>query len=276
MAKLTTSYITFDELEEIVNLFANVSGFDLSGYSRASLKRRVQRVMDLEAMDLVDLKNAITNVSGFHTFLMNEITVNVTEMFRDPAYYAALREDVFPYLETYPQLKAWSAGCSTGEEVYSMAILLAEANLYERSFIYGTDINVNVLEQAKKGIYPIDKLKLYSENYYATGAQNSFSDYYTAGYGAAIMNDNIRLRMLFSQHNLATDYIFNEFQLITCRNVLIYFDIELQKRIFQLFYESLAHLGFLCLGSKETLVHHEIMANFKIINKAHNIYQKIK
>lgn len=276
MAKLSTSYITFQELDEIVDLLKNISDFDLSGYTKSSLKRRIQRVLDLEGMDLVDLKNAITNVDGFQTLLMNEITVNVTEMFRDPPYFATLRQDVLPYLATYPRLKFWSAGCSTGEEVYSLAILLAEANLYERSFIYGTDVNQQVIETAKKGIYPVKKLKLYSENYHASGAINSLSDYYTAMYESAIFNQEIRQNILFSQHNLATDSVFNEFQLISCRNVLIYFDLELQNKVFNLFYESLSEFGFLCLGAKESLLHHDIMSNFKVINKEFNIYQKVK
>lgn len=275
MAKLTSSHISSQELQDIVELMGKVSGFNLSGYSKSSLKRRVQRVMDLACMDLVDIKSAIINVEGFHTYLMNEITVNVTEMFRDPPYHAALRSDVFPYLETFPRLKFWSAGCSTGEEVYSLAIMLTEAALYDRSFIYGTDVNHNVLEVAKKGIYPLKNFKLYTENYHATGAFNSLSDYYTAMYGSAIIHADIRRNILFSQHNLATDSTFNEFQLISCRNVLIYFDLELQNRVFHLFYESLSEFGFLCLGTKETLFNHEIMSKFKVISKQFNIYQKI-
>lgn len=276
MAKLNTSYITFEELEEVVTLLKNVSDFDLRGYTKSSLKRRIQRILDLQRMDIVDLKNAITNIDGFQNFLMNEITVNVTEMFRDPQYFAMLRQEVFPYLATYPRLKIWSAGCSTGQEVYSLAILLEESNLYDRSFIYGTDINNQVIEIAKKGIYPVKKLKLYSENYHATDAPHSLADYYTAMYENAIFNQKIRNNILFSQHNLANDSVFNEFQLISCRNVLIYFDIELQKKVFDLFYESLTEFGFLCLGAKESLSHHNIISKFKVINKEFNIYQKIK
>lgn len=167
-------------------------------------------------------------------------------------------------------------GLLDGEEVYSLAILLAEAGLYTRSFIYGTDINLNVLETAKKGIYPLKKFKLYSENYLGMSGLHSLSDYYTAMYDAAIIRSDIRQNMLFSQHNLATDYIFNEFQFISCRNVLIYFDLELQHKVFNLFYESLSEFGFLCLGAKETLINHEIKSKFKVINKEFNIYQKVK
>ncbi|WP_437920891.1 CheR family methyltransferase [Sphingobacterium sp. LRF_L2] len=276
MAKLSISHISFQELQEVVTLLRNVSDFDLSGYSKSSLKRRIQRVMDLERMDFVDLKNAVTNMGNFQMYLMNEITVNVTEMFRDPKYYATLRHEVLPYLETYPALKFWSAGCSTGEEVYSLAILLQETDLYPRSFIYGTDINIHVLETAKKGIYPIKKIKQYSENYNGTEGTGSLSDYYTAMYEAAIFNSDIRRNILFSQHNLVSDSVFNEFQFISCRNVLIYFDMELQNRVLQLFYDSLSEFGFLCLGPKETLLSRDIMVNFKVVNKEFNIYQKIK
>lgn len=276
MAKLTCSYIDLQELGEIIELVGKVSGFNLSGYSKSSLTRRVQRIMDMERMDVVDLKNAIVNVEGFHTYLMNEITVNVTEMFRDPLYYAALRRDIFPYLETFPRLKFWSAGCSTGEEVYSLAIMLAEAGLQDRSFIYGTDVNTVVLETAKKAIYPLHSMKHYTENYNATGAAHSLSDYYSAMYDAAIIHTDIRKNILFSQHNLSTDYVFNEFQFISCRNVLIYFDLELQSRILHLLYNSLSEFGFLCLGTKETLYTHELLSKFKVVNKKLNIYQKIK
>lgn len=276
MAKLEMAYISFQELEQIIDLFSKVSDFDLSGYTKSSLKRRIQRIMDLENMDIVDLKNAIINVDGFHTYLMQEVTVNVTEMFRDPKYYEALRRDVLPYLETFPRIKLWSAGCSTGEEVYSMAILLKEAELYDRAFIYGTDINGTVIETAKKGIYSLKKIKGYTENFNDSGSLNSLSAYYTAMYDAAIIHAELRKNILFSIHNLATDSIFNEFQFISCRNVLIYFDIHLQERVFNLLYNSLSEFGFLCLGSKETLLNHQVMKNFKVVNKEFNIYQKIK
>ena len=276
MAKLIPSHISFQELHDIIELVENVSGFNLKGYSQSSLKRRIQRVMDLQKMDIVDLKSAIINTAGFNSYFMNEITVNVTEMFRDPLYYAALRSDVMPYLATFPRLKCWSAGCSSGEEVYSLAIILQESGLYNRSFIYGTDVNTTVLETAKKAIYPLKLLRQYTENYNATSADHSLSNYYTAMYDAAIIHADVRKNTLFSQHNLTTDRVFNEFQFISCRNVLIYFNLELQKQIFQLFYDSLSKFGFLCLGTKETLFNHEIMSKFKVINKRFNIYQKIK
>jgi len=240
------------------------------------LKRRIQRIMGLEEMDFVDLKNAIVNLPGFHQFFVQEISVNVTEMFRDPAFYNKLNTDILPYLQSFQRIKIWSAGCSTGEEVYSLAILLKENKLSDRAFIYGTDINNKVLDIAKKGIYPLKKFKEYSDNFNAYNSKESLSNYYTAKYDAAIINHDLRQNILFSTHNLATDQVFNEFHLITCRNVLIYFDLELQERVINLFYESLALFGFLCLGTKETIMRHQIMNNFKVIDKELNIYQKIK
>ncbi|MFZ4863848.1 CheR family methyltransferase [Sphingobacterium sp. Mn56C] len=270
------NFISFEELDEIVYLLRNISDFDLSGYSKSSLKRRVERFMSVEKMDLVDLKNAILNIEGFENFFIQELTVNVTEMFRDPEFYKKLRELVFPYLKTYPRLRAWSAGSSTGEEAYSLAILLKEDGLLDRSFIYGTDISARVLDFARKGVYPIKKIKSYTDNFNRAGLTSDFSEHYTAMYDAAIINHEYRNKILFSTHNLVSDHVFNEFQLIMCRNVMIYFDKELQERALKLFYESLTLFGFLCLGSKESLFGHELNKNFKIIDKNLNIYQKIK
>lgn len=277
MDQLNSNFnIRFEELEDLIYLLKNVSDYDLSGYTKTSLKRRVQRIMALEKMDFMDLKNAIVNVEGFYNYFIQEITVNVTEMFRDPDFYTLLTREVFSYLKTFPKIKIWSAGCATGEEVYSLSIVLKENNLTDKSFIYGTDINHKVLETAKKGIYPIKKIKNYTENFNIYNSNEEFSTYYTAMYDAAIINHDLRKNMLFSIHNLATDNVFNEFQLIVCRNVLIYFDLELQKRVFTLFYESLCLFGFLCLGPKETLYNHEVNKKFKLVDKTYNIYQKIK
>ena len=268
--------LTFNQIEEVVVLLKNVSDYDLSGYTRSSLKRRIQRIMNLEHMDIVDLKNALVNTVGFQQYFAEEITVNVTEMFRDPVFFNKLTSDIIPYLKTFPRVKIWCAGCSTGEEVYSLAVLLQENNLSQRAFIYGTDVNSQVLEVAKKGIYPLQKLKEYSDNFNAYNSKESLSNYYTAGYDGAIINHDLRQNILFSTHNLATDQVFNEFHLITCRNVLIYFDVMLQERVINLFYESLALFGFLCLGTKETILRHPTLENFKVIDKELNIYQKIR
>ena len=268
--------IEFQDLEEIIYIVKNVSEFDLSGYSKSSLKRRIERFLQVEKIDIVDLKNAIINVRDFHNYLIQELVVNVTEMFRDPQFYISLKENVIPYLKTYPQLRIWSAGCSTGEEAYSTTILLNELDILERSFIYGTDISPRALEIARKGVYPLSKIKSYTENYLQTKPTTDFSSHYTAMYDAAIINKEYRSKILFSTHNLVTDGAFNEFQLIMCRNVMIYFDKDLQERVLNLFYDSLSLFGFLCLGSKESLYAHEIKNNFKIIDKQYNIYQKIK
>ncbi|WP_166335416.1 CheR family methyltransferase [Sphingobacterium chungjuense] len=270
------AYLSFEELEEIIGLLRQTSGFDLSGYSRSSLKRRIQRVMGLDRMDFVDLKNALVNAPGFQTYLMYEITVNVTEMFRDPDFFQALHALVIPYLRTFPRVKIWSAGCASGEEVYSLAILLLQNKLYERSFIYGTDVNSHIIEVAKKGIYPLQKIKTYTENFNHYTTEESFSKYYTVKYDMAIISNHLRSNTLFSTHNLVSDSVFNEFQLITCRNVMIYFDHNLQSRVLELLYNSLSPFGFLCLGAKENLTNHPIIDKFRIISRKHNIYQKIK
>lgn len=278
MAKLidtTVTMLTFEELEEIVEVVKNLHGYDISGYTRSSLKRRVIRIMELNKLNHIELKSKLINQAGFSTYFMQEITVNVTEMFRDPEFYKALKSDILPYLATFPHIKLWSAGCSTGEEVYSLAILLKEAGLYDRSFIYGTDINTKVLEKAKRGIYTLSKVKEYSENFIKTDSKSSLSEYYTAMYQAATIHNSLKKNILFSQHSLVTDQVFNEFQMVSCRNVLIYFDTSLQEKVIDLFYNSLCHLGFLCLGSKESLINYNNAAKFKVVNKKHNIYQKI-
>jgi len=266
--------ISYEELAHLTAFIRNIHGFDFSNYSSASLKRRVTRIMQLQKLSLFDLRTLLTNDNDyFETFLI-EVTVNVTEMFRDPLFYKSVSEHIIPYLRSYQRLKIWNAGCSTGEELYSFAILFSEEGLYDRSFFYGTDINSDVLEFAKNGIYDLQKMKQYSENYQKTGALHTLSEYYTARYDAASINHSLKKNVLFSAHNLASDGVFNEFQLISCRNVLIYFNTELQKKVIELFYNSLANFGFLCLGSKETLRSEEI-GRFKVIDKKNNIYQKI-
>lgn len=266
--------ITYEELTGLTTFIRNIHGFDFSQYSSASLKRRVTRIMQLQKLSLFDLRTLLTNDHDYFESFLIEITVNVTEMFRDPAFYKSVMTNVIPYLKSYQRIKIWNAGCSTGEELYSFSILFAEENLYDRSFFYGTDINSDVLEFAKNGIYDLQKMKQYSENYQKTGALHTLSDYYTAKYDAASINHSLKKNVLFSAHNLASDGVFNEFQLISCRNVLIYFNTELQKKVIDLFYNSLANFGFLCLGSKETLRSEEI-GRFKVIDKKNNIYQKI-
>ena len=267
--------ILFEQLEDLIDLINSTYDFNFTGYSRASLKRRVTRVMWMYDLPYSDLKSKLlTNPAFFKEFLL-QITVNVTEMFRDPSFYKSIRGKVLPDLASFHKIKIWSAGCSTGEEVYSLAILLDELDLYKRSFIYGTDINTNVLNIAKNGVLDARKMKVYSENYEATEPSNSLKNYFTENEEQALISDRLKKNTLFSIHNLVSDGFFNEFQLITCRNVLIYFNVTLQEQVLKIFYDSLCPSGFLCLGSKETLRGDELLKRFKVVDKNNNIYQKI-
>lgn len=266
--------IKFEDVDQVVQLIKNIHGFDFSQYSSASLKRRISRILQLEFLNLFELKNKLTNDADYFEHFLREVTVNVTEMFRDPAFYRAIRSSVLPYLQSYQRLKIWNAGCSTGEELYSFAILCMEEALYQRTFIYGTDINSLVIDQAREGKYRSKQMKLYAENYQQAGGVKSLSDYYSTINEAAIIDPSLKQNTLFSIHNLVSDGVFNEFHLISCRNVLIYFNEALQEKVLNLFYNSLGNFGFLCLGSKETLKG-QAASRFKIIDKKNNIYQKI-
>ncbi len=266
--------ITYEQLSDLLELIKNIHGFDFGAYSPASLKRRVTRIMQLQKLSLFDLRTLLTNNNDYFESFLIEVTVNVTEMFRDPKFYQSVTSNIIPYLRSYQRIKVWNAGCSTGEELYSFAILFSEENLYDRSFFYGTDINSEVLEFARNGIYDPQKVKQYADNYTQAGMKHTLSDYYTAKYDAVVIQHSLKKNVLFSAHNLASDGVFNEFQVISCRNVLIYFNPELQKKVIDLFYHSLANFGFLCLGSKETLRSTEI-GRFKVVDKKNNIYQKI-
>lgn len=266
--------ITYEQLSDLLELIKNIHGFDFRAYSSASLKRRVTRIMQLQKLSLFDLRTLLTNDHNYFESFLIEVTVNVTEMFRDPKFYQSVSSNIIPYLRSYQRIKVWNAGCSTGEELYSFAILFSEENLYDRSFFYGTDINSDVLEFARNGIYDPQKVKQYADNYMQAGMKHTLSDYYTAKYDAVVIQHSLKKNVLFSAHNLASDGVFNEFQVISCRNVLIYFNPELQKKVIDLFYHSLANFGFLCLGSKETLRSTEI-GRFKVVDKKNNIYQKI-
>jgi len=229
-------------------------GYDFTDYPMASLKRRVNRLFALDKFpSFAEFRFRIKNDEHYLKRFVEEVTVNVTEMFRDPSFYKTLRIQVLPILSTYPLIRVWHAGCSTGEEVYSLAILLKEANLLHKSLLYATDINPDVLEKARRGIFPIGQMKQYSENYILSGGTRDFSSYYTAKYDLAKFDMDLSSKMIFATHNLASDRSFNEFQLILCRNVMIYFEKDLQDRVLALFDASLEQLGFLALGSKETL-----------------------
>lgn len=264
------------QLEVLVNDVFEYHGFDFSGYSRASLKRRVDRLVQLDGFkDFADFLSKVRSDASYFKHMVEEITVNVTEMFRDPHFYKVLREDIVPILATKPFIRIWHAGCSSGEEVYSLAILLQEANLLHKSLLYATDINPLVLDTARKGIFPLRMIKAYSENYMASGGKKDFSEYYTANYGLAKFSEEFSAKMVFSLHNLVSDGSFNEFDLILCRNVLIYFDKDLQERALKLFDDSLAKLGYLALGTKETIKFSH-MENRYEQQKKEKLWKKIK
>ncbi|MES2277697.1 MAG: protein-glutamate O-methyltransferase CheR [Bacteroidota bacterium] len=267
--------LTNPQLLELIDLVKKVHGFDFSEYTKASLKRRLARIMQFKKLTFYDLKHVLVNDQQIFQEFLEEITVNVTEMFRDPSFYKALNNQVLPYLSSYQHIKIWSAGCSSGEEVYSLAILLKEANLRHKSFIYGTDINTEVLKEARMGIYSLRKIKTYAENYQFVGLPGTITDHFTIMYDAASIHSEYKQNTLFSVHNLISDTVFNEFQMISCRNVFIYFESELQEKILDLFYKSLCPLGFLCLGSKEAIRSDFFRKRFKVINQKENIYQKI-
>ena len=257
-----------EDVHTILNDLLEHYGYDFSAYSKASLKRRIQRLFTLDQFpSFAEFRYRIKNEEDYLKRFVEEITVNVTEMFRDPLFYASIREDVLPVLATYPLIRIWHAGCSSGEEVYSMAILLQEANLLHKSLLYATDINPDVLENAKQGIFPLSQMKQYSENYITAGGKREFSNYYSSRYDHAKFDTRLSEKMIFATHNLVSDRSFNEFQLILCRNVMIYFDKELQDQVLHLFDESLETLGFLALGTKETLRFSSISSRYKQIGK---------
>lgn len=256
------------ELEILINEVYENYGYDFSGYSMASFKRRVDRLYQLDGFtNFRAFLEKIVDDSDYFSRMVEEITVNITEMFRDPHFYKILRTEILPILATKPFIRIWHAGCSTGEEVYSMAILLKEANLLDKSLLYATDISPMVLEVARKGVFPLRMMKQYSENYIASGGKKDFSHYYTANYGLAKFGEDLSSKMVFSQHNLVSDRSFNEFDLILCRNVLIYFDKDLQERAFHLFDDSLAKLGYLALGTKETIKYTSMQKRYKQFEK---------
>jgi chemotaxis protein methyltransferase CheR len=200
--------------------------------------------------------------------------VQVSELFRDPTYFLAIRELVVPHLRTYPSLKVWVAGCSAGEELYSLAILFREEGLEERALFYGTDINPDALKKAEAGVYSLDRIPLFTENHRRSGGKSSLSDYYTAGYGAAVFDKTLRRRAVFSDHSLVSDEVFAEVQLVSCRNVLIYFDLDIQDRAIGLFNDSLVRKGFLGLGAKESLRFSRHTDAFADFARDERIYQK--
>ncbi|QKZ05084.1 CheR family methyltransferase [Pseudomonas eucalypticola] len=249
--------------------------YDFRDYSGASIKRRINHALrQLDCNTISALQERVLHDPTTFMQLLQYLTIPVSEMFRDPEHFLVIRREVVPLLRTYPSIKVWIAGCSTGEEVYSMAILLREEGLLDRTIIYATDINPQSLEKAKQGIYSMESVRTYTENYQRAGGCEAFSNYYTAAYGNAIFDSSLRENVTFADHSLATDSVFSETQLVSCRNVLIYFNKKLQDRAFGLFHESLCHRGFLVLGSKETLDFSAYSGRFEALAKPERIYRK--
>ena len=251
-------------------------GYDFRHYARGSLKRRLKHRLGLSGLNhLSEMLPKLLHEEEFFDLLLKDLSVTVTEMFRDPRFYVALRQQVVPVLRTYPFIKVWHAGCATGEEVYSTAILLKEEGLYDRTQFYATDYNNQSLEVARQGMYPLDNIRTYTANYNAAGGKASFSDYYHAKYGSAKMNDALRENITFAYHNLVTDGAFGEMNLIVCRNVLIYFDKTLQDRVLSLFCDSLCHRGYLCLGTKETIGFSAVSDRFESVVGKDRIFRRV-
>ncbi len=268
------------ELEHIeINLFLEAIfqrwGYDFRNYSRASIQRRIRRLLDELGTDSVSA--LIPEVLHSRTFLaqvVDALSIHVSEMFRDPPFFMALRVEVVPYLRTYPFLKVWHAGCAGGEEVYSLAILFKEEGLYDRTTFFATDFNANIVEKAKAGIYSLENLQGYTANYQKAGGNAAFSSYFHAEYGSAIIDGSLKKNITFALHNLATDGVFGEMHLIICRNVLIYFDAALQARVFSLFDDSLTHGGILAIGSKESHSPSGLTDCYEAINAKWRLFKK--
>lgn len=243
-------------------------GYDFRGYMPTHIKRRLRQYQTRAGLgSIAAMIPEVLHQPQFFESLLRDLSINVTEMFRDPAFYLAVKKEIVPVLASFPTCKIWLAGCATGEEAYSMAILLTEEGLYDRVQIYATDFNEEALAKAKEGIYPLEQLQRYVFNYQQAGGAGSLTDYCSARYGSVIMHPSLRDRVLFASHNLVTDGVFGEMQLICCRNVLIYFGRELQDRVLRLFVDSLCQGGFLCLGTQESLAFYRDEGRFKIIEK---------
>jgi chemotaxis protein methyltransferase CheR len=249
---------------------------DFRGYAVSSMRRRVQQAMEhFECSSVSQLQEKVLHQPAIFAQMLQFFTVQVSEMFRDPTYFRALREVVVPVLKTYPSVKLWVAGCSSGEEVWSLAILLEEEDLLSRALIYATDINPDALRAAEAGIYPLDRIAQFSKNYRAAGGTGSLSDYYTSNLHDARFDRRLREHVVFADHSLATDSVFSEVHFISCRNVLIYFNRELQNRATALFHEALVRRGFLGLGSKESLRYTGQAAQFVEADRNERIYQRL-
>lgn len=265
------------EIELLLEGIYRHYGFDFRSYAYASIRRRLWKRAEAEGIKSISaLQTLVLHDTDAMERLLLDLSVSVTAMFRDPGFYHVFRDQVVPLLRTYPFIRIWHAGCSTGEEVYSTAILLEEEGLLDRTRIYATDINDAVLQQARAGIFPLNRMQEYTDNYIRAGGKRSFSEYYTAKYDGALFSPSLTRNVVFSQHNLVTDRSFSEFNVIFCRNVLIYFDRDLQHRVHALFYDSLVMFGILALGSKESLRFSQYEPCYQKLHPREKIYRKIR
>ncbi|WP_249661362.1 CheR family methyltransferase [Lysinibacillus fusiformis] len=265
------------EIDLLLEAIYRLSGYDFRQYNRSSISRRIFNRMRINSIPTISrVQEKVIHDQEFLEQLLNDFSINVTEMFRNPSFFKAFRETVIPALRDYQEIRIWHAGCATGEEVYSMAILLQEEGLIDKAVIYATDMNEQVLEKAKKGVFPIHKMQAYTKNYMLAGGAHAFSEYYKTDYQYAYFHPTLLKNIIFAQHNLVTDQSFNEFHVVLCRNVLIYFSPQLQSQVHHLFYESLSDNGFLCLGDKETLRFEEVISNYREVVGNERIYQKIE
>ena len=264
------------QVQSLLSGICQKYGFDFSQYAPASFRRRLSAVLRTEGLStLEELEELIlTDTSAFHRFV-HGLSVNVTSMFRDPPFYKVFRQEVVPILATYPFIRIWHAGCSTGEEVYSVAIVLQETGLYDRARIYATDIDAVSLEQAKEGVFSLESMKEYSSNYLASGGPYSLSNYYTANHDCALFRASLKRNIVFAQHNLVSDSSFNEFHLVICRNVLIYFNSELRDKVLALFHDSLVNFGVLALGASETLRFSGLETCYQQFGGTEKIYKRV-
>ncbi len=272
---MSAAEVADDDLDRLLEIVLERYQYDFRQYARTSVRRRVQRA--LEAMRLVSVDEIVATLDRDprrFTELLGYLTVQVTSMFRDPPFWAALRSKVLPYLATYPSPRIWSAGVGTGEEAYSLAILLDEAGLLDRSIVYATDIEPAALAAATAGIYSLKKMREYGESYAAAGGAGSLADHYTAAYGGAVLSPRLRKAVVFSDHSLSTDSVFAEVQLIVCRNVFIYFERPLQARVLQLFADGLSRGGYLALGSKEIVLPSFVPDVFTEVDRDARIYRR--
>lgn len=265
------------ELNQLLETMYECLGVDFRSYAYSSLKRRIRQRVNAEGIESISALRSLVLVDpGAMERLLTALTIHVTAMFRDPEFYRGFREEVVPALRTYPFVRFWVAGCSTGEEVYSLAILLHEEGLYQRCRIYATDISDRILNRAKSGIFALADMQEYTANYQQAGGHHSFAEYYTADNEHAIFRPFLKENIIFAAHNLAGDASFNEFQVIFCRNVMIYFDRSLQERVHRLFHESLSNFGYLGLGRSETLRFSHFEACYEVVSKKERIYRKVQ